>query len=1271
MIGPIEQSNTPSGAERVGPSRRWARAATTTGGGISLALDGSDDPHIVYYDGGSFEFKYTHRAGGIWTSTVITLPDDPLMPYPSPILAWAQCAIAVDKASGAAHIALLMEGGASYVCLGYWRTCYADAIIVDYVTVTGDGFGGLGYHPSIALDTNGFPGISYQDKGRSLDGTLITPATLKYAQWDVSHFDIETIAPMPDVYWEPNLTSLAFDPSNRPHIAYLEYLSGYKHAIKNGGTWTIDAIPYNSGYPSLSMGLDATGGPHLSLVGPGSVAQLAHAYWNGTVWVLDPIENSADHCAMAVDRSGFIHIAYDAGGILKYASNAAPQAPSVTATSPNGGESWIAGSSHDITWTSTGAIANVKIEYSTDNGANWTEVVASTPNDGVHPWTVPGTPSVNCLVRASDPSNATTNDVSNAVFTISAAPIPTITLTSPNGGESWIAGSTHDIAWTSTGTIANVRIQYSNNNGSAWSNIIATTPNDGSYSWTIPNVPSSVCLVVIYDASNASVADVGNAVFTIAAAPSLTVATPNGGESWAVSSAHNITWTSTGAIANAKIEYSANNGAGWATIIASTPNEGTHPWTVPNAPSTACLVRVSDASNTTVNDASNAAFTIRSSGTEPTLTMTSPNGGESWAVGSSHDIAWTSTGTIAGVKIEYSTNNGAAWTTVIASTPNDGAHPWAVPGPPSSQCLVRVSDASNAAINDLSQAAFLIVDSATYTISGTVTSGGSPLPNVVMNGLPGNPATNAAGTYSATVGFGWMGTATPTLAGFAFIPSTRSYADVTANRTGQDYAAGGIAGTMTLAHVPSAAGSGVLVEAVGGISGNQAPVSAFGFEFVYDAALFDYQSVAAGTLTGDWISVAGNDLGGGRIRIGGFPGAGTAIPPGTGGSLVKVKLRVKNAGYGNGTTATSRIEEYTDSIAAFTPLPQSATFTYQSCPDLGDINGDGLKTPGDAQKAFNIYLGALVPTSCQATVSDANCDGATTPGDAQKIFEHYLARIVLPGSCAGAAPAPEAGVRAASVPGGPARRVRALGTIGRPGDEIVIPVMVSGPGGLREFSFDLAFRTDLFEFKGVMKTPLTEAFEIEGLEIAAGIVRISGQAPEPVATAESEGAVVCVVLEARTRTSGEGRFFVTGLGGDLAGAEAGEGTVVLDERPRALKTIAPGPARLRENGVQAIPIELSEVFGLAAFGAEIGFDPQAYRFMGVRRTRFTEGFIGVDGNEISPGILRIGGYAAAGVQKKGTGEIVELLFLRLGAGGGSIEILELTDDLRNCRIQHR
>jgi hypothetical protein len=75
----------------------------------------------------------------------------------------------------------------------------------------------------------------------------------------------------------------------------------------------------------------------------------------------------------------------------------------------------------------------------------------------------------------------------------------------------------------------------------------------------------------------------------------MTVVSPNGGESWAGNSVHNIIWTNTGetVYANVKIEYSANSGLTWTTITASTANTGSYAWTVPNTAGAAYMIKVS------------------------------------------------------------------------------------------------------------------------------------------------------------------------------------------------------------------------------------------------------------------------------------------------------------------------------------------------------------------------------------------------------------------------------------------------------------------------------------------------------------------------------------------------------------------------------------------------------------------------------------------------------------------------------------------------------
>jgi len=92
---------------------------------------------------------------------------------------------------------------------------------------------------------------------------------------------------------------------------------------------------------------------------------------------------------------------------------------------------------------------------------------------------------------------------------------PTLTLISPNGGESWEVGTSRSIQWVSTGSVGDVKIEYSTDNGSSWSIVSSSASNTGNYSWTVPTVESTNCLVRISEAGDGSPLDTSDAVFTI------------------------------------------------------------------------------------------------------------------------------------------------------------------------------------------------------------------------------------------------------------------------------------------------------------------------------------------------------------------------------------------------------------------------------------------------------------------------------------------------------------------------------------------------------------------------------------------------------------------------------------------------------------------------------------------------------------------------------------------------------------------------------------
>jgi len=132
---------------------------------------------------------------------------------------------------------------------------------------------------------------------------------------------------------------------------------------------------------------------------------------------------------------------------------------------------------------------------------------------------------------------------------------------------------------------------------------------------------------------------------------------------------------------------------------------------------------------------SNAVGVLRygSDVTAPTVGLTSPNGGESWVIGSIHNILWTATDDVGvtGVDLEYSTNGGSGWSAIASGLANTGSYAWTVPGPATTQARVRVTarDAAGHSAQAASAANFEIRAVATFTITASAGAGGSISPS--------------------------------------------------------------------------------------------------------------------------------------------------------------------------------------------------------------------------------------------------------------------------------------------------------------------------------------------------------------------------------------------------------------------------------------------------------------------------------------------------------------------------------------------------------------
>ncbi|MBN8696909.1 MAG: T9SS type A sorting domain-containing protein, partial [Bacteroidetes bacterium] len=324
-------------------------------------------------------------------------------------------------------------------------------------------------------------------------------------------------------------------------------------------------------------------------------------------------------------------------------------------------------------------------------------------------WSVPNSPPTrtNCLIKVRDYNVSCKSDQSDANFTVTH---PGPILLTPNGGESMYSGTTYNITWNSSTFYSTVNLYYSVDSGSTWTNIITSTANDGTHTWTVPNANSTRCLVKAANSADVNIFDISNAVFTIK--PAVTILTPNGNNGvtiWGGCTVTSITFDRSPAWTNYKIEYSTNNGSTWNLITSSfttTANPATYNWNIPNISSTQVLVRVTPTLATTYYDQSDAVFTV----TQP-VTIIQPNFGGTMVSGSTYNISWSSDGISNIYNIYYSTNGGSTWNTIIIGyNTSTNIYPWTVPAISSTNCLIKVVDNLNSCKEDISDLPFTITN---------------------------------------------------------------------------------------------------------------------------------------------------------------------------------------------------------------------------------------------------------------------------------------------------------------------------------------------------------------------------------------------------------------------------------------------------------------------------------------------------------------------------------------------------------------------------------
>jgi hypothetical protein len=272
------------------------------------------------------------------------------------------------------------------------------------------------------------------------------------------------------------------------------------------------------------------------------------------------------------------------------------------------------------------------------------------------------------------------------------------TVTAPAGGEKWVAGTDHNVTWRHDGSGTATVSLYKG--GVLAVTLKSGTNDDGSTTCTIPasSTPGADYTIQVTDDTTGMVSESGQ--FTV---EKVTVTSPNGGETWGIGSSHSITWTSSGT-GNVRIVLRKGGSNLSPDLASSTANDGSYSWTISESLSadTDYRIRVIDI-DTSNADTSNADFTLEE------ITVTSPNGGESWKQGSKHDITWDGSGG-GNVKIELVQGGNPLVPAITTSTANIGSFEWDIAADQAvGEYFIRVTSIEAPTVSDDSDAAFSVV----------------------------------------------------------------------------------------------------------------------------------------------------------------------------------------------------------------------------------------------------------------------------------------------------------------------------------------------------------------------------------------------------------------------------------------------------------------------------------------------------------------------------------------------------------------------------------
>lgn len=283
----------------------------------------------------------------------------------------------------------------------------------------------------------------------------------------------------------------------------------------------------------------------------------------------------------------------------------------------------------------------------------------------------------------------------SGTFSIVSTQQPLITVISPNGGETYKPGTTVNIKWASNSIKTDsvkIELGYSHTDKTYpggtyiedW--LIESTPNTGSYNWTIPEYYATGILSSSFSIkiSGGGVTDYSDRKFTIMPGPTtnttISVLKPTASSVYSRGSSVPISWIPT----SKGVQYMVSLlKKGDPTFVRSSLNtSGYSPnltWEIPSDIQDGgdYLIKVTEGLYRNATGYS-GTFSVKPAPT-PSITVISPNGGEQMTIGQTYKFLWSSQNVSTPVDLYVISSDGTTKKDIAQGIYNTGSYLWTIP----------------------------------------------------------------------------------------------------------------------------------------------------------------------------------------------------------------------------------------------------------------------------------------------------------------------------------------------------------------------------------------------------------------------------------------------------------------------------------------------------------------------------------------------------------------------------------------------------------------